>query len=424
MSQEKSVFLSLGSNVSPRREALRRAVKALLAISSKGEAEASASASFVYETEALLPPGAPPSWDRPFLNMALRIEFSGSPQELLQKTMQIEKDLGRKPGPKWSPRPIDIDILLFREEKISLPHLQIPHPEMEKRAFVMDPLKDLHPRFIPLARKLPERQPIWMAAVNLTPDSFSDPGRFEGQPLSAFTAAMKSLEEGGAHIIDLGAESTRPGARPLASDEERQRLEPFLKALLEKRAPLSALISVDTRHSATARRALSMGACMINDVSGLADPDMLPLLQDSGALFVLTHSLTAPADPGHVLSEDPLKILPSWLDKKLNLLAQKGIDFQRVFFDPGIGFGKTSQQSLRILRHLDVFKSCPVRILVGHSRKSFMRGFAPQAPAERDLETLGLSLRLIQDGSADALRLHRPKMSLRALRGFRALGGF
>ena len=216
------VFLGIGSNLKPRKKNITEALKELSLIGSIEKI------SPIYETPALLPPKAPPSWNKPFLNLAVQMEFSEAPQTLLNHLKVIEKKLGREEKQKWAPRSIDLDILLFGDKSFSSSELQIPHPEMEKRAFVLDPLKDLLPSFIPKARQHKNHAPLWMAIVNLTPDSFSDGGLLANEEI--FFKTIGLYEKIGVSIVDLGAESTRPGAADLSSNEEWTRLEPFFKA--------------------------------------------------------------------------------------------------------------------------------------------------------------------------------------------------
>lgn len=405
-------FLGIGSNLKSRRQNISLALKELSLI---GTIE---KVSPVYETPALLPPEAPPSWNKPFLNLALQMEFSGSARQLLDHLQAIEKKLGRGKREKWSPRSIDLDILLFGDQKISLPHLKVPHPEMEKRAFVLDPLKDILPSFIPKARELKNHAPLWMAIVNLTPDSFSDGNLFTDE--ETFLSAMLRYEKMGVSILDLGAESTRPNALPVSHKEEWIRLKPFLKPLCELYGGLQSLkplISLDTRHVQTVEAALKWGIHIINDVSGLKEPEMLSLLKGSGVAYVLTHSLNIPVNPKNILKGDPLEILSSWLEEKLEILEKNQIPKELIFFDPGIGFGKNALQSLRILRNLRVFHHFPIRLLIGHSRKSFISDFSSYEAAFRDPETVGVSMGLIKQG-VDVLRVHNPEIHIRAHRAW------
>lgn len=410
------VFLGIGSNLKPRKTNISQALESLSKICSIEKV------SPVYETAALLLQEAPSEWNQAFLNLVIQIEFSGDPLSLLNHLKAIEKKLGRKDRKKWSPRSIDLDILLCEDQQLSLPELKVPHPEMEKRAFVLDPLKDLLPSFITKARKHKNHAPLWMAIINLTPDSFSDGGLFTDQKI--FVNTLLNYEKTGINIIDLGAESTRPGATSLSADEELTRLKPFLKQFfrLYEKKKIKPLMSVDTRHIKTADFCLNLGVDIINDVSGLNSPDMISLLKDSKSAYVLTHSLDVPVKPKNVLNGDPLPVLHNWLEKKLEIFEKNNISLDRIFFDPGIGFGKTELQSLRILKNLKSFEDCPVRLLISHSRKSFMKHFSPQDAELRDLETLGISLQLIHQG-VDVLRVHNPEMHIRTFRGWSHVTG-
>ena len=410
------VFLGVGSNLEPRKNHI---TETLIELSLIGPLK---KISPVYETPALLPQKAPALWNKPFLNLAVQMEFSGDPRTLLNHLKDIEKKLGRKDRQKWAPRSIDLDILLFGDKSFSSPELTIPHPEMENRAFVLDPLKDILPSFIQKARQHKNHAPLWMAVVNLTPDSFSDGGRFAEEKV--FSQAMEQFEKMGVAIIDLGAESTRPGATGISSDEELARLKPFLEKLhrLYGKQTLKPLISIDTRHVKTAKAALKLGAHILNDVGGLRDPEMLSILKDTQASYILTHSLDVPVNPKNVLKEDPLKALCEWLEEKLKILEKNHISHDRIFFDPGIGFGKNPLQSLKILKNLKVFHPYPIRLLIGHSRKSFMKDFAPEEAKLRDPETLGISMGLIQQG-VDVLRVHNPEIHIRAFRGWSHVTG-
>jgi dihydropteroate synthase len=198
----------------------------------------------------------------------------------------------------------------------------------------------------------------------------------------------------------------------------------FLRERLKGRV-FRPLVSVDTRRASTARRALAEGADWINDVSGLADPSMLGILRESQCGYVLMHSLSVPASGKISLpaGTDPVAEIKAWALGKIKELTAAGIDLDRVLFDPGIGFGKTAGQSLELLRRAREFHELPGRLLVGHSRKSFLRLWAGPGPAaaELDIESVALSLRLAASG-VDILRVHEPKLHIRARRAFQEGG--
>lgn len=247
------------------------------------------------------------------------------------------------------------------------------------------------------------------AIVNLTPDSFSDGGKFA--EAEEALAAIEGFIADGAAVIDIGAESTRPGATPVSPEEEWQRLEPVLSLLHRVRKP-GVAFSVDTRHGRTARRALAAGADWINDVTGFSSHDMVQAVKDSDCTLVMMHSLGAPADKSVTLPEgiDVVEALLAWARARVALLEEQGIDKNCIVFDPGLGFGKTPAQSHAIVRGIAQFKALGLPVLVGHSRKSFLGGDA----ANRDGATLAMSLILAGQG-VDYLRVHDVRAHAQAL---------
>ena len=419
-----SIFLGLGSNVGDRRAELGAAIAALER-SDVGIARVSP----IVESPALLPPGAPPEWNLPFLNLVLECRTDVGREELLARIKAIEKQRGRAAGDRWAPRPIDIDILLWNGDRATDARLTVPHPGITERNFVLAPLLALAPSLVipdgagktvlEHARALANHIPLWMGIVNLTPDSFSDGGEHASWDL--VEADVERMWEAGAQIIDFGAESTRPGATPLTAAAELERLVPVLERVLAKLRPqrLRPLISVDTYHAATAREALALGVDVVNDVGGLGDPAMLELAATREADWVAMHSLTLPADPRRTLppDADACAAVEQWLEERLETWRRAGLDLDRILFDPGIGFGKNPLQSLALLRNIRRFHKFGLRCLVGHSRKSFMQSFGSRDSNERDLATVGASLRLCQQG-VDVLRVHNVPLHAAAYRGW------
>jgi 2-amino-4-hydroxy-6-hydroxymethyldihydropteridine diphosphokinase/dihydropteroate synthase len=423
----ENIYLGLGSNLGDRRRHLQAAVDAL-----GREGVHVARVSPPVESPAMLPPGAPPDWNRPFLNAVVRCATAHPPEAVLERAKSIEARFGREAGARWAPRPIDIDILLWDREIVRTPRLEIPHPGVTERAFVLAPLAALAPRLtipgrgsrtvLDYARALRHRIPLWMGILNVTPDSFSDGGELAS--VERFEARIDEMLRAGAQLIDLGAESTRPGAAPLDADEEWSRLEPALERLLEKLdgEPMRPLVSIDTYHAEVARRALATGADVVNDVAGLAAPEMLELAAGCDNQFIAMHSLTVPADRAVTLphGEDPAAALRVWTAARIELWNASGIDLSRIVFDPGIGFGKDPLQSLTLLRDVAAFAPAELRLLVGHSRKSFMKSFAAESKVEKDLVTLGASLNLCAQG-VDILRVHNVPAHVAAYRGWAQL---
>ncbi len=214
-------------------------------------------------------------------------------------------------------------------------------------------------------------RPAVMGIVNVTPDSFSDGGRY----LDAGAAFAHGLElaEAGADVLDVGGESTRPGAAPVEAEEELRRVVPVVRRLA---AEVAVPVSVDTMKAEVAESALEAGASIVNDVSaGRADPAMLPLVARAGAGYVAMHILGTPAtmqdDPRY---DDVVAEVGDFLEERLEVAAQAGIAVDDLMADPGIGFGKTTAHNLELLRRLPelVERLAPVPVLVGTSRKGFI----------------------------------------------------
>ena len=253
---------------------------------------------------------------------------------------------------------------------------------------------------VKLARVLatPRGAPILMGIVNVTPDSFSDGGRFVA-PDAAIAEARRHVA-GGAAIIDVGAESTRPGYAPVDAAEERARLAPVLAALV---ASVDVAVSIDTTKATIAQLALEAGAAIVNDQWGLqGDPAMAATVAAAGAGLVMMHNRAA-VDPALDIVDD----LRVFFDRSLEIAAAAGIAEERIVLDPGIGFGKTKAQNLRALgAGVAALAGYHLPILVGVSRKSlFAALIGKQAPEERLVGTLAANLTALARG-ATIFRVH------------------
>ena len=418
------VYLGLGSNLGDRKENLRVAIDAL------GEFGAVVQRlSPVIETPALLPDDAPWEWNKPFLNLSIECEIAGTPESLLTAIHRIQQQLGRDSSEHWSPRPIDIDILLWGDERIQTESLTIPHRDLHLRHFVLTPMIALAPdltipgrgtnTLLQWSRELAHHIPLWMGIINITPDSFSDGGKH--QQVDAALDSIEAMTNAGCNILDLGAESTRPGAETISTDAEWARLQPVLEALRSRYQTdrLKPKISIDTRNPLVAEKALAYGVDFINDVGGLTDPAMMALAAQSDCEWIAMHSLSVPADSTVIMDtgKDPIPELHHWLQHHSERWLNAGIDLSRVIFDPGIGFGKNPLQSLKILQHANSFHHCGFRTLIGHSRKSFMKSFAGSDVQERDMVTIGSSMQLCQQGT-DIIRVHNIVDHISAYRGW------
>jgi dihydropteroate synthase len=269
---------------------------------------------------------------------------------------------------------------------------------------------------------LPLKNPLVMGIVNVTPDSFSDGGRFAAAARAV--AHGVALLEAGADILDIGGESTRPGANPVGPDEEIRRVEPVVRALAER----GALVSIDTRHAATMRAALAAGARIINDVTALTgDPESLHLAARSSAPVVLMHMRGEPRtmqdDPAYEAA--PVDVL-EYLEGRIEACAAAGIPGERIVVDPGIGFGKRLRHNLQILHRLSLLHLTGCGVLLGASRKSFIsRSSGRNPPPERRLAgSLAAALGALDQG-AQILRVHdvaETKQAVEVWQGIAAAG--
>jgi dihydropteroate synthase len=211
--------------------------------------------------------------------------------------------------------------------------------------------------------------PLIMGVVNVTPDSFSDGGLFLDAD-AAVEHGLRLVDEG-ADILDVGGESTRPGAEPVGEEEERERVLPVVERLARD---AGARLSIDTTKLAVARAALDAGATLVNDVSAFRfDPGMAALVAETGAGCCLMHMLGEP----RTMQEDPryddvVSDVKAFLEERLAFAVSEGIDEERVWLDPGIGFGKTVEHNLELLRRLDEIVAIGRPVVVGTSRKSFL----------------------------------------------------
>jgi dihydropteroate synthase len=244
--------------------------------------------------------------------------------------------------------------------------------------------------------------PRLMGIVNVTPDSFSDGGRWETTDL-AVEHALQLVAEG-ADLIDIGGESTRPGSDPVTVEEECRRILPVIERLA---ACCRVPISIDTSKSEVARRSLEAGAAIVNDVTGLSgDSRMLEVCARSSCGVVVMHMQGRPktmqTDPQY---EDVVKEVRDYLGQRIQALADAGISKERVVIDPGIGFGKTAAHNLEILSNLAALRPLGCPILIGHSRKKFLQKVLERPVEEVTAGTIGVAIAVAEQG-AQILRIH------------------
>ena len=267
----------------------------------------------------------------------------------------------------------------------------------------------------PLRR--PDGLPVVMGVVNVTPDSFSDGGQWF--VAAAAVAHGRELLAQGADVLDVGGESTRPGAERPSVDEELRRVLPVVRDL----AAAGAVVSVDTMRATVAEQALEAGAAMVNDVSGgLADASMPPLVAEAGVPFVVMHwrghsaDMQARAVYGDVVAEVRDELL-----RRVDTLTARGVAVDRIVLDPGFGFAKVAAHNWTLLAHLDALVALGHPVLVGTSRKTFLgrlgvpEGGTPRAPLDRDVATAATSVHAARAG-AWGVRVHHVPSTLDALR--------
>ena len=253
---------------------------------------------------------------------------------------------------------------------------------------------------------LAKGRPLVMGVLNITPNSFSDGGRFL-DPAAAIAQAQRLAAEG-ADILDVGAESSRPYGNAVAVplDEERARLASILPAVVTLGIP----VSIDTMKAAVAAWALETGVAIVNDVWGLQrDPDMARVVAAHDAPVIVMHNRDA-ADPRIDIVAD----VTAFFERSLAIAARAGIPPERIVLDPGIGFGKTPEQSLTCIARLDAWRGFGLPLLVGASRKRFIHSIAPSEPAERLGGSLAAHLLAVENGAA-IIRVHDVAPTVQAL---------
>ena len=297
--------------------------------------------------------------------------------------------------------------------------------------------RDATPRIVPVAQvpgevrdrlsaprpafgSLPMDQPQIMGILNVTPDSFSDGGRFLA-PEAALAQARAMAA--GADVLDIGGESTRPGAAEVAVAEEVERTAPVIAALRE--GGLSVPISIDTRKAAVAQAALAAGAGIVNDVAAMGfDPAMVSVVAGARAPVILMHSIKTPAtmqdDPRY---EDVLLDVYDFLKARIAAAEAAGISRDRIMVDPGIGFGKTAEHNLLLIRRFSLFHGLGVPVLLGASRKRFIGTIGQEPDAARRVPgSIAVALAGVAQG-AQVLRVHDVDETRQALRLWQAVHG-
>uniref|UniRef100_A0A0B7JHY6 Folic acid synthesis protein FOL1 n=2 Tax=Bionectria ochroleuca TaxID=29856 RepID=A0A0B7JHY6_BIOOC len=434
VNRKRTAYIALGSNLGDRVAEIERACRMMDERGIKVKRTSS-----LWETEPMYVKD-----QNLFMNGACEVETELEPLALLDALQAIEREMGRVKVIDKGPRNIDLDILLYGDEKVHNERLSVPHIGIPEREFVLRPLAELAPsksidpskpwRLVqdylndlppaaPLSSVTPLRSSSFnltplvhtrktqiMGILNLTPDSFSDGGLHDPANL---TNTILDYVHKGASIIDIGGQSTAPGTEQVSSEEEAARVLPAIELIRSIPEARDIVISVDTYRASVASQAIDRGADIINDVSaGLLDPDMLPTVARLGKSICLMHMRGTPQTMSKLTSypDGLIPTVASELLARVSAAEAAGIRRWRIILDPGIGFAKTEDQNLELLRSLEELRHWPglqgLPWLVGSSRKRFVgRITGVEKPTERVWGTAATVAAAVQ-GGADVVRVH------------------
>ncbi|KAI1336282.1 Dihydropteroate synthase [Xylariaceae sp. FL0016] len=439
-SKTQTAYIALGSNMGDRVAMIEQACREMDTRGIKVKRTSS-----LWETE----PMYVLNQDR-FVNGACEIETNLEPLALLDALQDIENSMGRHKVIDKGPRNIDLDILLYGDEAVSHPRLNIPHIGITEREFVLRPLAELIPRkaldpskpwrliqdhlnhlpssaeplstLIPLGGSIAPlnalkstRKTHVMAILNLTPDSFSDGGLHNPTSTASLSETIVSMLDAGATLLDIGGQSTAPGAPQVSAEEELARILPAIQLVRSLPDAASVAISVDTYRASVARAAVAAGADIVNDVSGgLLDADMLPTMAALEKTVVLMHMRGTPAtmssESQTAYPEGLIPGIATELLARVRAAEEAGVRRWRIVLDPGLGFAKVGAQNLELLRHFAELRAWPglegLPWLLGSSRKSFVgKVTGVPRPVDRVFGTAATVVAAVQ-GGADVVRVH------------------
>ncbi len=386
------IYIAIGSNLGDRHQNLERAIELL-----KKRHFSNLCYSKILETEAIVPEGAPAEWNIPYLNMVVWDRCDMQPHELLRSLQKIEIEIGRpETRDKWSPRLIDLDIIEWDGISMNDQDLKIPHHELQNRPFWLQLLNEA-------------KRAKLVGIVNITPDSFSDGGSYN-DTVHAITRALE-LAKDGADIIELGAQSTRPGAKLIGHEAEIKLLRPVLDGL----SGFGINISVDSFEPEVIDMILRNydDVKWINDVRGDLSKMTLEAVAEKGLGIIAMHSLAIPADKNIRISDTvpPIETIMNWAKLKVEFLMECGFSLDKIIIDPGIGFSKNLVQDISLLKESGQLKQLGCKTMIGHSRKSFISSVSGSEAKDRDIETLAISDYLKH--KTDYLRVHNIKDHIR-----------
>jgi 2-amino-4-hydroxy-6-hydroxymethyldihydropteridine diphosphokinase/dihydropteroate synthase len=428
------IYISIGTNLGDRLGYVHRALELL-----KSKCFNSLQCSIILETDAIVLPGSPTEWDKPYLNAIAYGQSDLSPKELLVALKAIEVEIGRPQiYEKWAPRIIDLDILLYRDIILDRDNLTIPHPQLCNRQFLLHMMAMISPSSKhPLTQKtfaeMSDGRPCFIRSlalypklvgiVNITHDSFSDGGLY--LHTEAAIAQTIKLASQGATFVELGAQSTRPGATMLSPSAEYSRLKPVLDGLRDYLDDEIIKISIDSFSPEVIRKVIDEYPIkIINDVSGMLDDCTLKAIAQKGCNLVVMHSLAIPPHKDCIIAydADPVAVLNLWAKSLREKLSNLGLKPQSVIIDPGIGFGKSIYHNIQLIRQLAQLKPQGFKVLVGHSRKSFIGAFSTYGAEDRDLETIAIS-HYLHELNVDYIRVHNVEAHQRAFAAKQAISG-
>ncbi|KAK2741558.1 trifunctional dihydropteroate synthetase [Myotisia sp. PD_48] len=383
----------------------------------------------------------------PFVNgVCEQVETYMSPMELLDTLQSIESEMGRRKVIDKGPRVIDLDILLYDNQRVSNDRLNIPHQLMLEREFVLRPLCQLIPRqhpsgvkgpgsYLTYLNKLPTSYPVAvtplaktlptldtsgpnchthiMAILNVTPDSFSDGGIHTSGNPEVIANTIREYVQAGATIIDVGGESTRPGSDPIPESVELSRVIPAIKLIRSLPECSKVAISIDTYRASVAEAAVAAGADIINDISaGLMDPCMLSTMARLQKTVILSHMRGTPKTMSTQVDypDGVLAGVRDGLSERIAAAEAAGVRRWRIIADPGIGFAKNEAQNLTLLREFNQLRESEtlryLPWLVGTSRKGFIGSITGvDKPSERTWGTAAAITAAIAKGT-DIVRVH------------------
>ncbi|CAD0090992.1 unnamed protein product, partial [Aureobasidium vineae] len=432
----RRAYIALGSNVGDRLDMIE---KACLVLDQHPDIKVTRTSS-LYETEPMYVED-----QARFLNGACE------PMPLLDRLQAIENELGRVKLIDKGPRSIDLDILLYEDQVIDTERLKIPHILMLEREFVLRPLCDIIPDTIPSigqtqvplseslrklasspstpistttsmgentfsVRALENTRPTHvMSILNTTPDSFSDGGLNSPTDEMALRKTIASHIRAGATFIDIGGQSSRPNAPDVTVEEEIQRVLPAIKVIKSLPEGSNTCISIDTYRAKVAEAAIKAGAHIINDISGgLLDVDMLPTVGRLGCTVCLMHMRGTPATMTSAENcSYPDGLIPTIareLLERVKAAEEAGIRRWRIVLDPGIGFAKTTEQNLEILRCMGELRKWPglagLPWLLGSSRKGFIGKITGVKDAKERTWGTAATVAAAVQGGADIVRVH------------------